>query len=524
MSEDVAPPIAEAGPAVVLTCSNPTLALNASGTSVGPNLQYLWTTANGKIDNGHTGLTPTVSLPGTYALLVTNNANGCTATDNVQVAVDTQLPVLSSANPGLITCLMNNVTLQATATNVGNAPLYQWNTPNGNIVSGQSTLSPTVNSAGVYTLLATNTINGCTSTIAVTVQADLAQPSVNINNPGLLTCTVTQLVLNANPSAGTSLQWTTPNGSILSGGTSASPIVNAPGTYNLLVTNTTNGCTTSGNVQVLQEQNIPTGFDFVLTPPNCLGGLGTVNFGSVQGGIGPYLYSIDGGQQFQSLASFKNLKPDNYTLVIQDANGCEIETSLNVPEPPKPGVALPPVFTIQLGESQLLEPILPPNFPISTIDSVVWNPWTNLSFSGTSIEAQLTPTANPLNHTKYTLTLYTKEGCSASASTQIWVKTNLDIYAPNVIKPDDPQNPQNAYFTLYTTQTGIDKISQLQVYDRWGTQIWTKQNFQPNDPTEGWDGSYRGEALNPGVLVWWAEVLMSNGQKILLEGGVTIVR
>jgi hypothetical protein len=522
--EDIALPVVEAGQTVVLTCSNPTLALNASGTSVGPNFQYLWTTANGNIDNGPTGLTPTVSLPGTYVLLVTNNSNGCTATDNVQVAMDMQLPVLSSANPGLITCLVNNVALQATAMNAGNTPLYQWNTLNGNIVSGQSTLSPTVNSAGVYTLLVTNTTNGCTRSIMVTVQADVTQPSVSISNPGLLTCSVAQLALNASPSAGTSLQWTTPNGNILSGGTSVSPVVNAPGTYNLLVTNNTNGCTTSGSVQVLEEQNIPTGFDFALTPPNCLGELGIVNFGSVQGGIGPYLYSADAGQHFQTLASFENLKPGDYTLIIQDANGCEVETSLNVPEPPKPGVNLPPVFTIQLGESQLLEPILPANFPISAIDSVVWNPLTDLSFSGTSIQAQLTPTATPLKSTKYTLTLYTAEGCSASASTQIWVRPNLDIYAPNVIKPDDPQNPQNAYFTLFTTKTGVDKIIQLQVYDRWGSQIWAKQNFQPNDPTEGWDGSYQGEALNPGVFVWWAEVLLINGQKILLEGDVTIVR
>jgi len=522
--ENVALPIAEAGPTFVLNCNNLTLALNASGTSVGPNFQYLWTTANGKIDNGNTGLTPTVSLPGTYVLLVTNNANGCTATDNVQVSADMQLPVLSNAPPGLITCILKNVTLQATAANAGNNPLYQWSTLNGNIVSGQSTLSPTVNSAGVYTLLVTNPTNGCTSSLTVTVQANLTQPSVSISNPGLLTCSVTQIALNASPSAGTSLQWSTPNGNILSGSTSVSPTVDAPGTYNLLVTNTANGCTTSGTVQVQEEQNIPTGFDFVLTPPNCLGEQGIVNFGLVQGGIGPYLYSVDAGQHFQALATFKNLKPGNYTLTIQDANGCEVESSLNVPEPPKPGVELPPVFTIQLGESLVLEPILPASFPINTIDSVVWNPLTDLSFSGTSIEAQLRPTAAPSKHTKYTLTLYTAEGCSASASTQIWVKTNLDIYAPNVIKPDDPQNPQNAYFTLYTTKTGIDKIIQLQVYDRWGSQIWTKQNFQPNDPTEGWDGSYRGEALNPSVFAWWAEVLLINGQTIFLEGDVTIVR
>lgn len=522
--EDVVLPVAEAGPALVLTCANPSLGLNASGTSTGPNFQYLWTTTDGQIDNGTTGLTPTVSLPGTYALLVTNTANGCTATDVVQATSDMQLPVLSSADPAEITCIQNNVTLQAIVMNAGNNPQYQWTTLNGNIVSGQATLSPNVNSAGVYTLLVENTANGCTGSIMVTVQEDLMPPSVSISNPGLLTCSVTQLTLNASPSAGTSLQWSTQDGNIVSGSSSVSPVVNTPGTYALLVTDNSNGCTNAGSVQVLEEQNIPAGFDFELAPPTCLGQLGTISFGSVQGGIGPYMYSVDAGQHFQSLASFENLKPGNYTLVIQDINGCEVEAPLNVPEPPKPGVDLPPLFTIQLGESLLLEPVLPANFPIGSIDSVVWEPTTNLTFSGSSVLAQLTPTASPLEYTKYTLTLYTAEGCSATASTQIWIKTKLDIYAPTVIKPNDPENPQNAYFTLYTSELGIDKINQLQVYDRWGTQIWEKQNFQPNNPTEGWDGTYQHDALNPGVFVWWAEVLLVNGQKILLEGGVTIVR
>ncbi|MBL7775092.1 MAG: gliding motility-associated C-terminal domain-containing protein, partial [Saprospiraceae bacterium] len=509
---------------IVLTCDNPSLSLNGTGTSTGPEFQYLWTTANGQIVSGATSLTPTVSQPGAYLLLVTDTSNGCTATDNVQTSSDMQAPTLSSATPAVLTCILKNTNLQATAANAGSSPQYQWSTQNGNIVSGQTTLSPNVNAAGVYTLLVENTTNGCTSTATVTVQANTTPPSVSIDNPDRLTCTVTQLALSATPSAGASLQWSTTNGNILSGATTTSPTVNAPGTYNLLVTATANGCTSSSSVQVLKEQNIPTGFDFELTPPNCLNGRGIVTFGPVAGGIGPYLYSVDNGQHFLSQQAFSNLNPGNYTLVIQDINGCEVEEPLQVPEPPEPGVDLPPMFTIQLGAGQLLEPVLPASFPISAIDSVVWEPMTDLTFSGTSIQAQLRPTASPSTHTKYTLTLYTAEGCSATARTQIFVKTKLDIYAPNIIQPDNPSNPENAYFTLYTTKLGVDKIVQLQVYDRWGTQIWTKQNFQPNDPAEGWDGTYLGEALNPAVFVWWGEVLLINGQKILLKGDVTIMR
>ncbi|TNE58549.1 MAG: hypothetical protein EP344_09915, partial [Bacteroidetes bacterium] len=301
-------------------------------------------------------------------------------------------------------------------------------------------------------------------------------------------------------------------------------VVNTPGIYALLVTDNNNGCTSAASVQVLEEQNIPTGFDFTLTPPNCLGQLGIVNFDQVLGGIGPYLYSVNNGQSFQPQESFSTLNPGNYTLVIQDVNGCEVEEPLNVPEPPMPGVELTPTFTIQLGESLLLEPVLAASFPISAIDSVAWTPMDNLTFSGSSIQSLLTPTASPLGYAQYTLTVYTAEGCSATASTQIWVKTKPDIYAPNVIQPDDPSLPENAYFTLYTSDLGIEEIVDLQVYDRWGTQIWTKQNFKPNNPTDGWDGTYQGERLNPAVFVWWGEVLLINGQKVLLKGDVSIVR
>ena len=522
--QDIAAPNAEAGPAFVLNCDMPTLGLDGTGTSTGMEFQYQWTTLDGQIDNGDTGLNPTISLAGTYELLVTNSTNGCTSTDDVVVSDDFQEPVLSNAAPDLLTCIIDNINLQATATNAGNSPAYQWTTSNGNILSGQSSLTPNVDAPGTYILVAENTLNGCTSTISVTVSEDVTLPTVSIDNPDLLTCTVLQLTLNANPSTSTSLLWSTLDGNIVSGSNTISPTVSAPGTYDLLVTNNDNGCTTTSSIQVQEELNIPTGFDFDLVPPNCLGELGIVNFGQIFGGVGPFMYSVDNGQSFQTLDSFENLDPGNYDLVIQDINGCEVEEPLNVPEPPQPGVDIVPEFTIQLGASQLLEPILSPSFPINTIDSVAWDPMDNLTFSGSSIQALLNPVASPLDYMEYTVTLFTAEGCSATATTRIWVKKDVAIYAPNVIKPDDPDQPGNGFFTLYASDLGIQEIVQLQIFDRWGTHIWDKQNFPPNQPTLGWDGTYLGEALNPAVFVWWAEVMLINGDTILMKGDVTVVR
>ena len=70
----------------------------------------------------------------------------------------------------------------------------------------------------------------------------------------------------------------------------------------------------------------------------------------------------------------------------------------------------------------------------------------------------------------------------------------------------------------------MTKILSLQVYDRWGEQLYVNTNFLPDDPNLGWHGDYKGELVNPGVFVWWAEVELIDGQTILMKGDVTVVR
>ena len=39
----------------------------------------------------------------------------------------------------------------------------------------------------------------------------------------------------------------------------------------------------------------------------------------------------------------------------------------------------------------------------------------------------------------------------------------------------------------------------------------------------GWDGSFRGRTVQPAVFVWYAEVLLANGELVLMKGDVTVV-
>jgi len=167
--------------------------------------------------------------------------------------------------------------------------------------------------------------------------------------------------------------------------------------------------------------------------------------------------------------------------------------------------------------------IVPPAFPLALVDQVIWEPMTGLTFEGSSITELLSPIAKPFVTTEYKVTIISKEGCKAESRTIIRVDRDIDIYAPNVIWPEDPDS-DNSAFTLFTRQGSVNRILSLQVYDRWGEQLFVNTNFMPDDRNVGWAGDFKGEPVNPGVFVWWAEVELIDGQKILMKGDVTVVR
>lgn len=141
----------------------------------------------------------------------------------------------------------------------------------------------------------------------------------------------------------------------------------------------------------------------------------------------------------------------------------------------------------------------------------------------------LTPTsqpnvmiATPFHDMEYTVTIINKDGCEDRASLIVRV-SDPAIWAPNAISPniDDGINDE---FLIWSKANTVDIIRTLQIYDRWGNQVFQADDIQPNDPKLGWDGTFRGQVMNPAVFVWWAEVVLVDGRHILLKGDVTIVQ
>jgi gliding motility-associated-like protein len=138
-----------------LTCLTESITLDASGTSVQGTPSYEWNT-------GATTPTIVVTAPGEYSVIVTGSDNGCAATATTTVSQNVTPPVVSISGNEALTCSVTSITLDASGTSVQGMATYLWNT-------GETTPSIVVNEAEDYTVAVTDSNNGCSGALTITV-------------------------------------------------------------------------------------------------------------------------------------------------------------------------------------------------------------------------------------------------------------------------------------------------------------------------------------------------------------------
>ncbi len=329
VTQDLAAPVAEAGPGATLTCTltSVTLQGSASGGNGGAGYSFAWSPA-AQVSNPSIAQ-PTTSVPGTYTLVVTDRANGCTATDQVSIAQDVAAPTASAGPDATLTCALRVVTLQGSASGGNGGAGYGFAWSPAAQVSNPSIAQPTTTVAGSYTLVVTDLANGCTASDVVVVASDVAAPIASAGPDRTLTCTVTSVTLQGSASggnggAGYRFSWSPAAG--LSDPSIAQPTTSVPGTYTLVVTALANGCTSSDAVVVGLDVAAPVanaGPDRTLT---CAAPVATLA-GSASGGNGGAGYSFAWAPAADvsdaSIAQPTTSVAGTYTLLVTDlANGC----------------------------------------------------------------------------------------------------------------------------------------------------------------------------------------------------------
>jgi gliding motility-associated-like protein len=217
----------------VIDCNSSNFFIEVSSIS---GVSFDWEGPNGFISSE---TNPEIFDAGTYTITVTA-ANGCIAVENVNVADDSQSPVVA-LEADTINCIQNNTSITTDATGTGN--IYIWSGPNG---FNSNLQNPVVSTGGNYIVTVTSA-NGCTSIMNIDVIEDAAIPTLNVQSSNVITCIDPNTSISANSNnPDVVFNWTGPNGFTSN---EQNPVVTQAGTYNIII-EAPNGCTQNSSILV----------------------------------------------------------------------------------------------------------------------------------------------------------------------------------------------------------------------------------------------------------------------------------
>ena len=471
-----------------LNCSNPevNLLLSTDGQLLS------WTGPNGF---NSTDFSPNVDFAGVYTGKVIAT-NGCVDSIRIMVTSDTISPLVTT-NDVVIDCKSEVYRLNAQTNGAG----IVWSGPNGY----RSTDSdPIVTLAGEY-IVTVMSSNGCMASAQATVTIDQEAPIAKIELNSEYSCSDGGAILSALTDVD-SLVWAGPNGfkSI-----DETITVYESGDY-MLTTTGINGCNTNESISInFSEPKIQIGEVI----GSCEGvANGRFSIEGLTGATPPFV--INGIGDTFTISTFPfvfdQLEKGTYNIIITDANGCISVESVQIFEDETPIVEIDVITIDPIGSYDLML-----NFS-GQPDSVVW-----ANVPGLSCYDCLNPQVNIEDNANFSVTVYDKNGCSASASVSLSGNGIGTIYVPNIFTLQSP-NGNNRFYPQgnFSKETFYD----MSIFDRWGNEVYLVENALLNDPEAAWKGTSKGVLVSSGVYVYCITAYNDFGAKKVLKGDITFLR
>lgn len=479
-------PTVSVTPTYQLICEGDSVQLQASGAT-----SYTWTpTSNLSCTNCDD---PKAKPTTTTTYVVSGFVNGCSDTASISIAV---LPKPNiDAGQDIDICVGESTILSVSG---GNS--YKW-IPAGTL-SCDTCKNPVATPATTTSYIVTGTDNNAcshTDTVAVIVHNP---PAVNAG-ADITLCDGESTTLTA---TGANTYTWTPSATLSCNNCAsptATPLANI--TYKVIGVDQY-GCSDSDQVSVT-----------VLTKDAITFGDGdTICIGqSTQ-------LSVDGGDSYEWSPASTLSDPQiatpiatptqttKYKVIVSQKN-CFADTGyIDVIVNPVPEVDLGPDHKVKGGTRvQLI-------IPGDGYTKFTWTPAKDLSCDDCQ-----NPVATPGRSTTYQVTVENKYGCTASDDVTIYVTCDAgQIFVANTFTPNG--DGLNDWF--FPQGKGIMEVKRFTVYNRWGELIFDRTGMPVNNPTLGWDGTYKGEPLKPDVFIYIIHATCETGEPIKLKGDISLVR
>jgi gliding motility-associated-like protein len=466
---------------------------------------YLWDFGDGTT-SALKNPTHTYSTTGSYVtkLLVTSQS-GCTDTALSSIPIkiisspkigiaggnNSCIPVLSSFTGQVLTADTSLLT-------------WKWDMDNGKVYTQKDPPAQLYPVARTYNIKATATNgSGCSSTVTKIIEA-YPLPDIQAS-PDFWICKGMVITLNAK--GGESYTWTP--SATLSCSNCASADAKPDSTTKYYVTGSSvHGCLNRDSVVL----SVKTPFKMQVGPSvSVCRGSSTIMSAS---GTDLYSWTPAQGLNNSHIAEPKASPSEttNYRVIGTDDLGCFSDTGyVSVKVYAIPTVNAGEDKTINVGQTIDLIPQIS-----ADVTGVNWTPTSGVfrnNYPGIA--------AKPVESTEYTVEVVNEGGCRARDMVTVYVLcNNANVFIPNTFSP----NNDGVNDIFYPRGTGLFTIKMMRIFNRWGDVVFEKGNMSPNNASMGWDGTFKGQQLNPDVFVYTIDVVCDNNTVLTYKGNIALIK
>ena len=171
---------------------------------------------------------------------------------------------------------------------------------------------------------------------------------------------------------------------------------------------------------------------------------------------------------------------------------------------------------VDAGEDQIVESGTSVDLTAFSPDITIYT-WTDEQ--GNFIDNTQTINTGPINETSLYFVEVGNGDCLARDSVTILILEGCDndlAEVPNVFSPNN--DGVNDYLKV-VPGLGIAEISTFKIFNRWGEIV-----FEADAVSTVWDGTQNGKELDPGVFVYYMELVCVNGETSIKKGNITLLK
>lgn len=464
------------------------------------------------------------SFPTTPGAWSSSNGSSNCNYGAIKIELDFQGIVANAVNPGNIMLCSSPYIVNLSA-GPNPPPSAYWDFGDGN---SSADINPTHTYAdtGTYQIMYV-AIDPSSCNISDTVYFDITlmaaeQFSADFNIPSFDPCDSSLFVqLSFTGTGADSIIWDMGNGTVFINDSVVNYSYTTPGTYTITMTAYDLVCNNTGTISQVVDFNPTYSYAQASVPPNVFSCEPPyeVDFSSTGNPSPPNVFwDFGDGVGTSTLPTITYTYADTGTYQVMyvaiDSNTCNIADTA--------------YFTVQFEQAEEFNatfdiPVLP---PCRTSDSL----WVQLDFTGSGADSLVWDMGDGTIFINDTILnyLYLQPGDYVISMTAYDFKCNNigtisekvqftgvyeDVFVPNAFTPNGDGNND----VLYVRGLGITEV-QFAVYDRWGEKV-----FETNEQDKGWDGKYEGMLADPGVFVYYLNIVYCDGQKYFEKGNVTLI-